>query len=177
MTTSLVLTFVGGDRPGIVESLSEIIVAHQGEWIESRMATMAGKFAGILRVTLPESQVEKFTDAIHQDELEDLRVLVEVAEPESNVPPSRELNLALVGQDRPGIVHQISQALAKLGVSVDELETEVTEASMSGEHLFNAQAKLHIPLSVPNEKLQEVLESLADELMVDIELDDETTDA
>ena len=52
--TDLVLTLIGSDRPGLVEAVAEVIAGHGGNWLESRMAHLAGKFAGILRVEIPE---------------------------------------------------------------------------------------------------------------------------
>jgi glycine cleavage system regulatory protein len=84
---------------------------------------------------------------------------------------AREHSLELVGQDRPGIVHEITEVLADFDVNVQELETTVQSASMSGESLFMAHARIFIPPEVDMEKLQAELEDLANELMVDIELE------
>jgi glycine cleavage system regulatory protein len=51
--TFLVLTVIGDDRPGLVGELSAAIAAHQGNWLESSMSHLAGKFAGIVRVACP----------------------------------------------------------------------------------------------------------------------------
>jgi glycine cleavage system regulatory protein len=83
----------------------------------------------------------------------------------------RTLHMELMGQDRPGIVHEISSAIASHGISVDELTTEVEHASMAGGDLFKARANLHVPDNVDVEDLRETLESLANEIMVDINLD------
>jgi glycine cleavage system regulatory protein len=77
----------------------------------------------------------------------------------------------LVGQDRPGIVREISSALAALGVNVQDLRTVVESAPMSGETLFRAEAELAPPEDVPLESIRSALENLADELMVDIQLE------
>ena len=173
MTLSLVLTILGNDRPGLVESLSEIIVAHEGEWVDSRMAMLAGKFAGILHITVPEPNVDALTTALQTRLPQGLSVLVERAVPTPTTPAGHRLLLDLVGQDRPGIVHQISQALARLDINVDELETGVFDGSMSGERMFQAKAILNIPKGTPVDELRDVLEGLANELMVDIELIDD----
>ena len=55
--TDLVLTLIGPDRPGLVESLAKRVTAHGGNWVESRMAHLAGQFAGILRVEVPPENV------------------------------------------------------------------------------------------------------------------------
>lgn len=174
MTTSLVLTVLGDDRPGLVESVSEIVVAHGGEWVGSRMASLVGKFAGLLHVNIPDDKVEAFTAAVQSGQLSNLQVLVEAASSQNaEAESSRGLVLELVGQDRPGIVHQISQAISKLNINVDELETSVFEASMSGELMFQAKVHLGVPEATDVGQLRDVLEDLGNELMVDIQLDDE----
>ena len=85
---------------------------------------------------------------------------------------TRALRLELVGQDHPGIIRQLSHALAERRVNVDELDTSVTSAPMSGEALFRARASLRVPSDAPLEELRETLEKIADELMVDLSLDD-----
>jgi glycine cleavage system regulatory protein len=99
----------------------------------------------------------------------DLAVVVKTGIAAARV-AGRTLKLDLVGQDRPGIVRDISRALADLGVSIQELETELSSAAMSGEHLFNATAILVVPPDVRTVQLRAVLEALANELMVDVAL-------
>ena len=175
MKQSIVISVLGNDSPGLVKALSKLIVSFEGCWIESRMASLAGQFAGILRVELPREQVENFkhalTQAAHADEL-GLKVLFEESAglPKQNT--EKQLKIELIGQDQPGIVHRISSALADVHASVDELHTEVIEASMSGESLFKATIRLHIASEVSSSEIREVLEDLANELIVDIELDD-----
>jgi glycine cleavage system regulatory protein len=101
-----------------------------------------------------------------------LRVTVQATEPAPSAAESRALRLDLIGQDRPGIIRQLSHVLAERSVNVDELDTNVTSAPMSGEPLFRARASLRVPSSVPLEELRETLEKIANELMVDLSLDD-----
>ena len=168
MAKSLVITLIGNDRPGIVESVSELVLRHKGEWVESRMANLSGKFAGILRVILPDEEYPGFARAI-ESSIAGLKISIE----EVDSPPVQSgqcYRLELVGQDRPGIVHRISSALAAHGASVDEMESEVCEASMSGETLFKASITLCLAEGADINALSEVLEDLANELIVDIEL-------
>jgi glycine cleavage system regulatory protein len=80
----------------------------------------------------------------------------------------RTLHLHLVGNDHQGIIRDISRVLARRQINIEELETEVTSAPMSGEPLFRARARLQIPATIDVEDLVGVLESLAGELMVDL---------
>ena len=75
--------------------------------------------------------------------------------------------LDLIGHDRPGIVKDITQVLARHGVSVHELETEVASASMAGGPLFKARAVLKVPEGIAVRDLEVDLEAIANELMVE----------
>jgi glycine cleavage system regulatory protein len=169
MKVSIVLTVISEDRPGIIERLSQTLTAHNGNWVQSSMLSLAGKFAGILYAAVPEHEVGNALEAFSALGAEGIQVQVESAG-ELADHYAKEITLDLVGQDRPGIVQEIAQVLARFGVNVDELNTEVTEASMSGEMLFNAAARLRVPESCDLTGLQEALEQLANELMVDINL-------
>jgi glycine cleavage system regulatory protein len=169
--TTIVLTAIGDDRPGLVEALAHVTAAHGANWDRSHMAQLAGKFAGIVELTV---SIEK-ADALIED-LRDLNahgllsVTVERGSATGVADTGVPWRMHLVGQDRPGIVHAISQALAELHVSIEELETDVTSAPMSAESLFTADAVLRAPDDLDASSLQEVLERLANELMVDLDL-------
>lgn len=172
MTASLVLTIIGPDRPGLVETLSKTLSAHEANWLESRMASLGGNFAGILLASVPETRLDALTWALRALESQGLKVTVERSAAEAPKEDLYLLRLELVGQDRPGIVRDISRTLAALNISVDELHTDIGEASWSGETLFYASAELHVPKDVAIDKLRQTLEDLANELMVDINLED-----
>lgn len=171
MSTSIVLTVVSDDQPGVVETLSEAIAGHGGNWTESSMMSLAGKFAGILLVDVPDEQAGAFISTLEALEPQGMHIVAQRSGSASVADSAREYSIELVGQDRPGIVHEITEVLAKHGVNVQELETTVQSASMSGESLFMAHARLFIPPAADRDKLQDELEDLANELMVDIELE------
>jgi len=172
VSTFLVLTVNGPDRPGLVETLSQAVANHRGSWLESRMARLAGHFVGVLRVSVPEEQVDALTRTLQSLEPASLQISVARSEQEPPASDMRELRLEILGSDRPGIVHDISQALADRGINVDELRTEIMSAPMSGELLFLANAEILIPSGLSIELLRKDLEALAHELMVDIDLDE-----
>lgn len=171
---SLVLTVIGPDRPGLVESIASTIAGHDGSWIESRMARLGGQFAGILRASVPSDRSAELFRALMQLEKGGLRVVVQPAA--SAVPaeaPLRRVRLELLGADRPGIVQSVTSALAQRGVNVEELETLCEDAPMSGELLFRARAVLGLPSTVDLAGLRERLEAIAADLMVDLKLDED----
>jgi glycine cleavage system regulatory protein len=165
----LVITVIAQDRPGLVERLAGCIADHGGNWLESRMARMAGQFAGILDVAVEASASASLVEALQA--LEGIRVVVA---PSGEVPQGTwvAVRLELVGNDRPGIVRDITRLLASHGVNLDELETDVVAAPMSGEPLFRCLATLAVPEQLGLNELQQGLETLADELMVELRLDE-----
>jgi glycine cleavage system regulatory protein len=165
--TFLVLTVIGDDRPGLVGELSATISSHQGNWLESSMSRLAGKFAGIVRVALPAAQAEALKAALGK--MAALKVMAESAA-EKSVSAGRLLKLSLVGHDRIGIVREVSQALAKHAVNVEKLETHTASAPMSAEILFHCEADLAAAPDIDTRALKAELEKLSDDLMVDISL-------
>lgn len=172
MTTSLVITVMGADRPGLIEALSKALAAHHGNWLESRITVLGGRFAGILLASVPETEARTVKEALGALETEGLRITVEDSGLEPGTGESRTVKLELIGQDHPGIVREISEAIARRGVNIQEFSTECLSASWSGETLVKAVAELSVPRSVPTAELRRLLEALANELMVDVTLDE-----
>jgi glycine cleavage system regulatory protein len=171
MRTSFVLTVIGDDRPGLVEQLSDLVLAAGANWEESRMARLAGKFAGLLRVSVDAERAEALATSLTTLDAGGLTVVIERS---ADAEPSafRTCGLDLVGNDHPGIIHDISRVLAQHRVNIEELETEVTSAPMSGDALFRARAQLRVPSTMTVEELRGVLEALAGGLMVELALEE-----
>jgi glycine cleavage system regulatory protein len=167
---SLILTLLGPDRPGLVEALAAPIADHGGNWLESRMAHLAGKFAGILRIEVPEERAAALAAALATLEQRGLKVVVERSAPEAAPAGQALMVLELVGLDRPGIVREISQVLAERGVNIEELTTDRTAAAMSGQLLFRSRARVLVPASTDAAELRARLERLAGDLMVQVTL-------
>ncbi len=168
MSTYLVLTIIADDKPGIVEKLSATIADHGGNWLESRMAQMAGKFAGILRVSIDEDKTNSLVSALASLGTKGIQVKVE--DPGAIAAEAgTHLQLSVVGNDRPGIVRELSRALATLGVNVLELTTSCEPAEMSAVPLFRSEALVSVPAGMDTDDISDALEALSDDLMVEIE--------
>jgi glycine cleavage system regulatory protein len=170
MQRSLVMTIIGEDRPGLVDSVASLVAAHGGNWLESRMSRLGGQFAGILRAEVPTEKEKSLLDALNKLDASGLKVVIHSDKPTAVA--KRPLSvLEIVGQDRPGIIREISHALASFGVNVEELHTECVSAAMSGETLFKARAVLSIPQSCNLASLRATLEKIASDLFVDMSLE------
>lgn len=170
MERTLVMTVLGPDRTGLVDAIAGLVTEHGGNWLESRMSRLGGHFAGILRVEVPQENEASLVAALKRLESRGLAVVVHPDEPKAAPQSARLSVLEIVGQDRPGIVRQISHALASFGINVEELHTECASAAMSGETLFKARATLSIPASCDTAQVRQQLEKIAEDLIVEISL-------
>jgi len=163
---SLILTVVGPDRPGLVRALSEAVAGRGGSWLESRMARLAGQFAGIVLVEAPEALLEDLRGL----ESQGLRIVVQGGSRSLAVAPAEpRLSLEVVGNDRPGIVRDVAQILAESEVNIEELTTGVASGSFSGETLFRVTALVRAPSAAAVDAVRAGLERLGNELIVDIQ--------
>jgi len=167
MQTQLVLTLIGQDRPGLVEALASTVADHGGNWLESRMCHLGGEFAGILRVELPAEREAHLIAALEELNAQGLHVVVR-PDGQAATPARVAATIEIVGQDRPGIVKQITRALAQHRVNVEDLHTERTSAPMSGEMLFQATIEVSTPPDCELPVLRHELEKIAADLMVEI---------
>ena len=171
MNTSLVLALIGPNTIGIVHRIAEIAAAHDANWLSGRMMNLAGQFAGIVHLELPETSAEALHAALREVERDGMRLLITGGDAAPADPAIDHLRLALVGSDHPGIVRDISGALARLGVSIESLVTDRASGAHSGELLFHASAEVKVPADVSTARLRSALEALAQDLMVDLTLD------
>ena len=169
---TLVLTAIGDDQSGLVDALSGVIAAHGASWDQSHMSHLAGKFAGIVQVSVPDGKVDALIAALQPLEHEGLLdITASTAPADASAAAGRPMRLELLGQDRVGIIHDLSHALAALGVSIHDLQTATGSAPMGGGVLFQATALLEVPSDVDHTALRDTVEQLSNELMVDIDLE------
>jgi glycine cleavage system regulatory protein len=171
MQIPLVITLIAPDRTGLVESLARVVADCGGNWLESRLCRLGGEFAGILRVEIPAEKKSQLLFAL--EKISGLNVTVRADEAKiSAANNSRQTKLEIVGHDRPGIVRDISAALARANVNVEEFSSEIVSAPMSGEDLFKASARLQLPERCDIAALKKDLEKIAADLLVDISFSD-----
>jgi glycine cleavage system regulatory protein len=167
MQCYLIMTILGGDRPGLVRSLADTVAKHGGNWLESRMARLAGQFAGIVRIECPAAAVDELLRELQKPGIPGLTVQA-VRELAGEAPARRTLGVEVVGNDRPGIVRELTAAIAGAGGNVEELTTGLESAPMSGHPMFRAKGVVSIPENAETSALTAAIESLGGDLTVDI---------
>jgi glycine cleavage system regulatory protein len=172
MQISLVMTIVGPDRTGLVESVARVVADHGGNWLESRMCRLGGEFAGLLRIEIPVEKKSLLLISIQELQKDGLQIVIRADDAGAVSATGRQTKLEIVGSDRPGIVREITTALARANVNVEEFSSEVSSAPMSGETLFKASARLQLPERCDLAALKKDLEKIAADLLVDVSFGD-----
>jgi glycine cleavage system regulatory protein len=172
MDATLVMTIIGPDRPGLVQSVAARVADLGGNWLESRMCRLGGQFAGILRVEVPSGQRPLLESALQGLRTEGLNITVE-AEPARAGAGRRDdsgslVQVEVVGQDRPGILRSVASVFAAHQANVEELASEIVSTPMGGGTLFQARALLRVPAGAALARVRADLEKIAADLMVDI---------
>ncbi|MFN0264994.1 glycine cleavage system protein R [Tepidamorphus sp. 3E244] len=169
MAQDIVLSVVAPDKPGLVDSLSTVIAEHDGNWLASSMARLGGQFAGIVQVDIPDDRRAAFEEALGGLSGRGIDVTVRASEASTPAGGGRVAHLSVTGADHPGIVRDISHALAELDVSIEQLHTQLFMGSMSGTPLFAAQADIVLPDGLEADELHDKLERIAADLVTELE--------
>lgn len=169
MKSYLVMTVLGTDRPGLVSSLADTVASHGGNWLESRMARLAGQFAGIVRIECAPDTADALIKELQTPGNSGLTVLA-VREESEETTVRRTLVVDVVGNDRPGIVRELSAAVASAGGNIEELTTGLESAPMSGHPMFRAHGIISIPENTETSTLTAAIEGLGGDLTVDLSI-------
>jgi glycine cleavage system regulatory protein len=171
MTEHLILSVISDDKPGVVKALANAVSSHGGNWLESRLAQLSGKFAGVIRVAVTAQEKEALCGALAELAKQGIKVVVDSADEKAEASTGKSAAFTAVGPDRKGIVYEISQAFTHYNINVEELTTHYSSMPYSGEPLFEAEGTLSIPEATDWDELTDQLDEIADALGVDITLD------
>lgn len=166
-TTKVILSAIGSDRPGLTQALADAVYAAGGNWLESHLTRLGGKYVGAVLVELEPDALPALESGVQAVDAAGLRVAIV---PAGDAPGEARTSLTIdvVGQDRPGIVREVTAVLARLGVNIEDFATGTENVAWSGEQLFRATARLTLPGEVGADQVSEALEAISGEIMVDI---------
>lgn len=172
MTTRILISFFCDDRPGVIEELSAAVARCDGNWLDSQLSRLGGRFAGVLQVHLPQDQRQALQEALAELNARGITAILTDA---GNAAPRAGAvrRLTLLGPDRPGIVHELTGTLNASGFNVLSLDTQVEAAPMSGEPMFCASAKIEIMDNSQLDTLEAKLDLMREAMTLEIDFADE----
>jgi glycine cleavage system transcriptional repressor len=166
----LVVTAVGPDRVGLVEQISQFLFKEGCNIEDSKMAVFCGEFTIILLVTGKEDALNRVATSL--DALTAQTGLVFTSKHpvmRSTSESALPCRLLATCMDHPGVVHQLSSVLSRLGVNIESLETKTEEAAMSGTPIFRLEARLSVPARVNLHNLRQELDGIGQRENIDVE--------
>ena len=167
---TLILSVVGSDRPGLTQALAGAVLAAGGNWLESHLSRLGGLYVGSVLVELEAGGVERLRAAVRAVDAEGLEVRIAPTVEAAGSVGGDAIHFSLVGQDQPGIVHQVTGVLSGLNVNIEAFDTRISAEPHSGAALFHVEARLRLPPTLTAGEVQAALEAISGEIMVDISL-------
>lgn len=172
MRKNLVMTVTGNDRVGIVEEVTKLILAHDGNVDASRMSRLGGEFAMLVLVSVSAERFKELRQGVR-----DLRQAgFKVATRETALGYSAKYagwipyQVKVTGADHEGIIHEITRHLAQQNINIEMMDTGMVPAPMSGTPLFTMTAVVLVPPQLSFTEWRDDLEDVADGLNVDTEV-------
>ncbi|MEM0909873.1 MAG: ACT domain-containing protein [Pseudomonadota bacterium] len=163
---SMVLTVIGKDKVGLINEISACVEECGGNWLKSSFCHLAGQFAGFVEVELSDVHCNKLITQCQQ--LEDLQITLVPSVP-SEVESLKPIHLIVTGNDRKGIVSQITTTLKRFDVNIQEMYTSRESAPNWGNLIFTAKILASCAPAIEAIDLKDAIEQLADDLMVETE--------
>ena len=166
MSTRVILSVIGSDKPGLTQSLARAVLEAGGNWLEGHLSRIGGSYVGSVLVELDEARLDELEANARKVDASGLHVSLAPTGPHQP-PAGKAMTFELVGQDRPGIIHEVTAVLSGLGVNIEELDSESRHGAWSGEALFRAELRLTLPDGVSRDDVQQALEAISGDIMVD----------
>jgi len=174
-TEKIIITLFAKDRPGIIRELSDTVLANKGNWLESSLSRLCGQFTGIVHIEVAAGQKADLLSAFDKLSQSGINVTVQnyqLVDADEEAGAINAMQIMVEANDRPGIVEEITTALADEDINIENMDTECESASMAGYNLFRAHMFLALPEGMTEEQLEGVLENVSDDLMVSVLVDE-----
>jgi glycine cleavage system transcriptional repressor len=170
MRKNIVLSLTGPDRVGIVDLVTETLTKFEGNVETSRMARLGGEFAMLMLVSMPEDQLEIFSDGVASLQQAGFQVSTKLTEQSYQQKYAGWLpyEIDVQGADHEGIIHKVAHYLTERGINIESMDTGVVPAPMSGTLFFSMSAVVLVPPGLPHKNWQTDLDDVADSLNVEI---------
>ncbi len=171
MTTKLVISALGEDRPGIVDQLSNIIYTHGLNIEDSRMTVLGGEFAVLLLVSgEPDALAALHTQVSDIEKTMNMSLLLKATSERGIAENTIPYSVDVASLDHPGIVHNLSGFFSTRNINIVDLQTERYAAPHTGSPMFALHMTVGIPADTNIAKLREAFMDICDELNLDAEL-------
>jgi len=162
---NLIISAIGSDRPGIVSKLAGIITNHGGNIEKSRMTRLGSDFVIILLITIDSEWEEPLVVALQA--IKELSITTKATKSKTVI-TGKHCQITLNGADNEGIINVLSHYLSEKFMNIQDLDTHISHAPITGAPMFNLNAITVIPENLKITDIQFDLSQIADKLGVEI---------
>ena len=162
---AMVLSVIGKDKSGLVDEVAKAVAKAEGNWLRSSFCHLAGHFAGFVEIMLPKENHSALVSDCHT--LSNLQITLLPAN-EFTPQDTKQVYIKVTGNDRKGIVKDVTGALRIFDLNIIELDTKCESAPNWGNLLFTAKMLVETPSDFDASMLAHAIEDIADDLMVDL---------
>ena len=172
MRKNLVMTLTGPDRVGLVDHITQLILEFDGNIEESRMARLGGEFSMLMLVTAPEAKFEALQKKLQDLRGEGFKVSTGQTDRGHAVKFAGWIpyRLTVNGADHEGIIYHLAHFLAEQGIHIEQMDTSMVRAPMSGTPLFVMSAIILVPPDLPQHGWRDELGDIGDKMNVDTDI-------
>lgn len=163
----IIFTLVGKDKPGLISDLAKTVYDMGGNWLGSNFSHMAGHFAGFVEVNLPQENHQALIARLLEHPDLKIHLLPGITEPTAK---QQSVQIDIMGNDKAGIVQELTQILSQFNLNIVKFDSFLESAPNWGGALFKAKAIITVAADFDLDTLRERLEGVANDLMVDIEI-------
>ena len=171
MTTKLVISALGADRPGIVDEISNIIYKHSLNIEDSRMTVLGGEFAMLLLVSGDQSSLDAIQTQVNEiEQALQMRLMIKATSDSAPIQNAIPYAVEVTSLDHPGIVNNISSFFSQRDINIVNLHTESYSAPHTGTPMFALHMTIGITADTNIAKLRDAFMQACEELNLDAEM-------
>ena len=126
----------------------------------------------LLYVSIPQNRLPDLTEGVRVLQDEGFQVSTKSTEMSSSAAYAGWVpyEVKVTGADHEGIIYNVTHHLAERGINIETMDTNLTQAPMSGTPLFTMSAIVVVPPDLTSSEIRRNLERVGDELNVNVEL-------
>lgn len=156
----------GPDNVEALRSLASETRNFDGEWLVLKKIKLDGRFAAIMRVSVPASEEANLKQAL-ESAFPEFSFDHYPADQNSSV-PTATIRLEIDCLDRPGLTRDISDYLNRLGLVVEHMESTRHPIGAVTSTMYSTRVTLAAPPEVEAAEIAERIESLSSNIKVTV---------
>ena len=175
MKKFMILNLVGKDQPGIVDEVSKILVGHEANIEDSRMAVLGGCFSIMALFSCNEKSVGDIGRDLENLKNKGFNISLHDAHDPSMQPEKKVtlLTIEVQAMDHPGIVQEVVHLLHQFNLNIQSLDTQTTNAPHSGDPLFHLSLKAEVQDEAIVAEVKAEVEKSAKKMDLDLRIIDD----